>query len=423
MVITLKRKILIRFGDLMLKGKNINFFVKRVRVHVQQKLSDLNVKFKFEHDRIYVAYEIEDEAIICKRLQEIPGIFSFSIVYLAMLDIDDIVRVSIDVLNQEIKREYQTFKVETKRANKTFPMTSQDISIKVAPMILTQIDKKLIVDVKNPEKVLHIELRKEYTYIYLSSIKGMGGFPYGTGGKGLMMMSGGIDSPVASYLAMKQGIEVELIHFESTPLTPLESAQKVVDLAKILSAFTKDGKIILHMIPFSDIHESIIKNVFDPYIITVMRRMMYRIAERYAKRNKILALLNGESVGQVASQTLNSMLVVEAVTKMPVLRPLITYDKQEIINIAKSIDSYETSIKPFNDCCSIYVPRNPVTKPMEIYAKKYEQSFDFEPMVEKAILGMMTFEISRDSDIDLTKFGITMEQAYEHYKQKGTDSN
>ncbi len=407
----------------MLKGKNINFFIKRVRLHVQNKLSDLEVKFKFEHDRIYIAYEIEDEAVICKRLQQIPGIFSFSIVYLAELDIDDIVRVSIEVLNQEIKKEYKTFKVETKRANKEFPMTSQEISIKVAPMILSQVDKKLIVDVKNPEEVLHIELRKEYTYIYLTSIKGMGGFPYGTGGKGLMMMSGGIDSPVASYLAMKQGIEVELIHFESTPLTPLESAQKVVDLAKGLSTFTKDGMIRLHIIPFAAIHESILKNVFDPYIITVMRRMMYRIAERYAKRNKFLALLNGESVGQVASQTLNGMQVVEAVTKMPILRPLITYDKQDIINIAKQIYSYELSIKPFNDCCSIYVPRNPVTKPMEVYAKKYENTFDFETMIEKAIEGIMTFELKEDTVIDLTSYGFSVKEAYDNYKQKGTDSN
>ncbi|MFA5471190.1 MAG: tRNA uracil 4-sulfurtransferase ThiI [Acholeplasmataceae bacterium] len=419
----MKRKILIRFGDLMLKGKNINFFIKRVRLHVQNKLSDLNVSFKFEHDRIYIAYEIEDEAVICKRLRQIPGIFSFSIVYLAKLEIEDIVKVSIDVLNQEIKKENVTFKIETKRANKEFPMTSQEISVKVAPMILTKIDKKVIVDVRHPEEVLHIELRKENTYIYLSSIKGMGGFPYGTGGKGLMMMSGGIDSPVASYLSMKQGIEVELIHFESSPLTPLESAQKVIDLAKGLSRFTKDGHIKLHIIEFAKIHESILKNVFDPYIITVMRRMMYRIAERYAKRHKILALLNGESVGQVASQTLHSMQVVEAVTKMPILRPLITYDKQDIINIAKDIDSYETSIKPFNDCCSIYVPRNPVTKPMEVYAKKYENTIDYESMIEEVLSCVMTFDLTENTDIDLTAYGFTVKEAFKHYNQKGTDSN
>lgn len=423
MVITLKRKILIRFGDLMLKGKNINFFIKRVRAHVQHKLKDLEVSFKFEHDRIYVDYLLEDEKEVVKRLKQIPGIFSFSIVYLASHDIDDIVRVSIDLLNQEIDKPYKTFKVETKRTDKSFPLTSLEISRKIAPMILTQVDKKLIVDVRQPEEVLNVELRKDQTYIYVSSIKGMGGFPYGTGGKGLMMMSGGIDSPVASYLAMKQGIELELIHFESTPLTPLESTQKVIDLAKMLTNFTQDGHIKLHIIPFGDIHQEILKNVFDPYIITVMRRMMYRIAEKYARKNKILALLNGESVGQVASQTLNSMGVVEAVTKMPILRPLITYDKQEIVDISKTIETYDISIKPFNDCCSIYVPRNPVTKPMEVYAKKYENTFDYESLIEEAISGVMTLDINQHTEIDLTLHGFSVKEAYQNYMKTKGDSN
>ncbi len=423
MVITLKRKILIRFGDLMLKGKNINFFIKRVRAHVQNKLKDLEVSFKFEHDRIYVDYLLEDEKEVVKRLKQVPGIFSFSIVYLASHDIDDIVRVSIDLLNQEIDKPYKTFKVETKRTDKSFPLTSLEISRKIAPMILSQVDKKLIVDVRHPEEVLNVELRKDQTYIYVSSIKGMGGFPYGTGGKGLMMMSGGIDSPVASYLAMKQGIELELIHFESTPLTPLESTQKVIDLAKMLTNFTQDGQIKLHIIPFGDIHQEILKNVFDPYIITVMRRMMYRIAEKYARKNKILALLNGESVGQVASQTLNSMGVVEAVTKMPILRPLITYDKQEIVDISKTIETYDISIKPFNDCCSIYVPRNPVTKPMEVYAKKYENTFDYESLIEEAISGVMTLDINQHTEIDLTLHGFSVKEAYQNYMKTKGDSN
>jgi thiamine biosynthesis protein ThiI len=423
MVITLKRKILIRFGDLMLKGKNINFFIKRVRVHVQNKLSDLEVTFKFEHDRIYIDYKLEDERELVRRLKQIPGIFSFSIVYLASKDIEDIVKVSIDLLRQEIDRPYKTFKVETKRADKTFPLTSLEMSRKIAPMILSQVDKKLVVDVRHPEEILNVEIRKDQTYIYLSSIKGMGGFPYGTGGKGLMMMSGGIDSPVASYLSMKQGIEIELIHFESTPLTPLESTQKVIDLAKVLANYTQDGHIKLHIIPFGNIHQEILKNVFDPYIITVMRRMMYRIAEKYGYKNKILALLNGESVGQVASQTLYSMGVVEAVTKMPVLRPLITYDKQDIIDISKMIETYQISIKPFNDCCSIYVPRNPVTKPWEIYAKKYEQTFDYEPLIDKAITEVMTLDIDSKTDIDLTTHGFSVQEAYQNYMKTKGDSN
>jgi thiamine biosynthesis protein ThiI len=417
----MKKKILIRFGDLMLKGKNINFFLKRIRVHVKEKLKDLEVKYKFEHDRIYIEYMNKDEKEICKRLKQIPGIFSFSIVHLAELDIDDIVRVSIHVINTQIDRLYKTFKVDTKRANKAFPMTSLEVSRKIAPMILSQVDKKLIVDVKNPEEVLHVELRKEMTYIYLSSIKGMGGFPFGTGGKALMMMSGGIDSPVASYLAMKQGIELELFHFESTPMTPLESVQKVIDLSKILAKYTTYQTIKLHIVPFKEIHEQILANVFDPYIITVLRRMMYRIAEIYAKKHKLLALLNGESVGQVASQTLNSMQVVEGVTRMPVLRPLITYDKQDIINIAKEIESYDISIRPFNDCCSIYVPRNPVTKPMDLYARKYEKTFDYEPLVEKAVQDVITLDINETFDFDIASFGFSVKEAYQNYLSQRDD--
>lgn len=422
MVIKLDKKILIRFGDLMLKGNNINFFVKRVRMHVQEKLRDLEVKFKFEHDRIYVGYILEDEIEICKRLKQIPGIFSFSIVHLAKLDIDDIVSVSIGVLNSEIKRLNQTFKIETKRANKAFPMTSLEISQKIAPMILGCVDKQLIVDVKHPEQILHVELRKENTYIYLSSIKGMGGFPFGTGGKALMMMSGGIDSPVASYLSMKQGIELELFHFESTPMTPLESVQKVIDLAKVLASYTPFGKIKLHLVPFTNLHEHVLNNIFDPYIITVLRRMMYRVADLYARKNKLLAIFNGESVGQVASQTLQGMRVSGSVTNLPVIRPLVTYDKQEIINIAKNIGSFDISIRPFNDCCSIYVPKSPATKPMNIYARKYESTFEFEPLVEKAASEVLTLEIDPHFDFEIASFGFSVNEAYLNY-QKQRDDN
>lgn len=419
----MNKKILIRFGDLMLKGKNINFFIKRIRVHVKEKLKDLNVKYVFEHDRIYIEYLDENEKEICIRLKQIPGIFSFSIVHLAKLEIEDIVRVSIYVINNEIKELHRTFKVDTKRANKQFPMTSLEVSMKIAPMILSQVDKQLIVDVRHPQEILHVELRKEMTYIYLSSIKGMGGFPYGTAGKGLMMMSGGIDSPVASYLAMKQGIELELFHFESTPMTPLESVQKVIDLAKVLSTYTTYGSIKLHIVPFIDIHEQILGKVYDPYIITVLRRMMYRIAEKYAYKHKVLALLNGESVGQVASQTLSSMQVVEGVTKMPVLRPLITYDKQEIINIAKMIESFDISIRPFNDCCSIYVPKNPVTKPMDLYARKYEKTFDYEPLVEKAVEDVITLKIDQTYDFDIASYGFSVKEAYDNYEAQRNDDS
>jgi thiamine biosynthesis protein ThiI len=414
----MKKKILIRFGDMMLKGKNIGFFIKRVRKHLVEKLKGLEVSYQFTHDRIYVDYQVHDETDIINRLSQIPGIFSYSVVYVSSPTIEDMIKTAVHVLNVEATKPMMHIKIETKRADKDFPMTSQDITLKIASPIFQQANLKYTIDVKHPEETLRIELRRDYAYVYLRNHKGLGGFPYGTQGKGLLMLSGGIDSPVAGFLAMKQGIEVDLIHFDSSPLTPLESTQKVIDLAKVLSKYTLDGKIKLHLVPFTHLHDLILKNVFDPYIITVMRRMMYRIAEKFAIRHKHLCLINGESVGQVASQTLPSMQVVEAVTKLPILRPLITYDKLDIIKISENIESYPISIQPFNDCCSIYVPKSPVTKPMEVYAKKYESTFEFEDIIYQLVRNSYTLEISNETNIQLSTLGFTLEEAMLAYQKE-----
>jgi len=415
------KKILIRFGDLMLKGKNINFFLKTIRGHVKNNLELFDVKYEFTHDRIYIHYQEQDEEAVIAKLAMIPGIYSISVIYNTKPNIEDIIKVSIEVLNKHLTDKDRSIKIDTKRADKSFPLKSLEFTQKVAPEILRQMDRDVLVDVHHPDQTLHIEIRRDQTFIYLNQIKMMGGFPYGVAGKGLMMMSGGLDSPIAAYLAMKQGIEVELIHFESTPLTPLESVQKVIDLAKILSQFTKKGKIVCHMIPFIDIHTSLLKDIYDPYIITVMRRMMYRIAENVAKSNKMMCLLNGESVGQVASQTLESMRVIEEVTVMPILRPLITYDKIDIIEIAKNIKTYKTSIKPFNDCCSVYVPRNPVTKPRGYIAERYEQKLDFS-LVDKAIEHMITIEITPQTNFEINAYGFAVKDAYEAYLKEGSET-
>lgn len=414
----MNKKILIRFGDMMLKGKNIGFFIKRVRKHLVEKLSDLQTIYQFRHDRIYIDYQDDQEQEILKRLGQIPGLYSFSIVYVSKPNQEDIILTAIHVLNEEATKEMMHLKIETKRADKSFPMTSQDFTLKVASTILNQAKRKYVVDVKQPEEILYIEIRQDAAYLYLKSHLGMGGYPYGTAGKGLLMLSGGIDSPVAGYLAMKQGVEVELIHFDSSPLTPLESTQKVIELAKVLSVYTDNQSINLHIIPFTELHQLILEHVFEPYIITIMRRMMYRIAEKFATRHKHLCLINGESVGQVASQTLPSMQVVEAVTKLPILRPLITYDKLDIIRIAKHINSYPISILPFNDCCSIYVPKNPVTKPMEIYAKKYEALFDFEDLIYQLVKQSYTIKLSKDTSINLSNYGLTLTEAMQAYEKE-----
>ena len=396
---------------MMLKGRNIGIFIKRIRMHLVNKLNGLPVSYEFTHDRIFIDFDMNDEKEIIHRLHQIPGLYSFNVAYVAEPDIEDIILKGIQMLDLEVHEELLHMKIETRRHDKSFPMTSLEITQKVASRMLSGASRKFIVDVKNPKEILYIDLRSDVAYIYMKKIRGMGGYPFGTGGKGLLMMSGGIDSPVAAYLSMKQGIEVELFHFESTPLTPLESVQKVIDLAKVLSEFTLNNTIKLHLVPFTAIHEEILGKVFDPYIITVMRRMMYRMGEKFARRNKLLCLINGESVGQVASQTLQSMSVVEAVTKIPVLRPLITYDKNDIIEISKTINTYETSIKAFNDCCSIYVPKAPVTKPMEIYAKKYENEIDFEPLLVTALANIHTLELSPNSNIELMDYGFTVDEA------------
>jgi tRNA uracil 4-sulfurtransferase len=257
----MNKKILIRFGDLMLKGKNIQSFLKKVKENVHYKLRNLDLKMNAHHDRIYLDYKEEDEEILIKRLNQIPGLASFSIVYTSASNLDDIIETASQVIDLELKRDHIRFKIETKRADKTFPLTSQEITIEVAGKILANAKRKVIVDVYHPEEILHIELRKEQTYIYLKSIKAMGGFPGGIAGKGLLMMSGGIDSSVAAYLAMKQGLEIELFHFESTPLTALESVQKVIDLAKVLSCYMPREKILLHLVPFTQIHQEIMKMV------------------------------------------------------------------------------------------------------------------------------------------------------------------
>jgi tRNA uracil 4-sulfurtransferase len=418
----MNKKILIRFGDLMLKGKNIQSFLRKVKENVHYKLRDLDLKMSAHHDRIYLDYKDEDEQILIKRLNQIPGLASFSIVYTAASNLDEIIETASKVIDLELKRDDIRFKIETKRADKTFPLTSQEITIAIAGKILANAKRKVIVDVYHPEEILHIELRKEHTFIYLKSIKAMGGFPGGVAGKGLLMMSGGIDSSVAAYLAMKQGLEIELFHFESTPLTALESVQKVIDLAKILSYYMPREKIKLHLVPFTKIHQEIMNMVPQPYVITVMRRMMYRLSERYAKINRLLCIINGESIGQVASQTLQAIKTTEAVTQYPIIRPLITMDKSDIIEIAKKIDTFDISIRPFEDCCSIYVPKSPATKPMHMYALRYESLFPYEAMLSEALLKIVTLEINQKSQFDITSHGFSLDDAIKDYREK-SDQN
>jgi thiamine biosynthesis protein ThiI len=333
---------------------------------------------------------VEEQVI--NRLKEISGIASFSRVFKTENDIEKIQQRSLEFMQLQSGR---TFKVRTRRADKSFPFHSDEVNRKVAGRILA--NTAFRVDVNEPDILLEIEIRIEGVFIYGEKIKGAGGYPLGIAGKGLVMLSGGIDSPVAAYLAMNRGIKIEAIHYASPPYTSEQAKQKVIDLLKVLSKHRLPIK--LHIVPFTTIQETIYEKVDESYAITIMRRMMYRIAERVAKRRNCLALISGESVGQVASQTLHSLKMINEVTNLPVIRPLATTDKLDIINISQKIGTYDISIRPFIDCCTIFTPKNPVTRPNEEHVLKYEESFDYETLIWDAIHNIKTLTIDENFEV------------------------
>ncbi|MEC9484606.1 MAG: tRNA uracil 4-sulfurtransferase ThiI [Candidatus Izemoplasma sp.] len=403
-------RILVRYGDLTLKGKNKRFFVKQANKLVKEKVKSDKVSYERNHDRLYIKLNGEDPQVVIDGLNHVSGLSSYSLIKKVDTDLETIKKESLAILKQEITQPGILFKVDVKRADKTYPMISPEVTKELAKYVLRR-TQGLIVDVHNPELVLNVEIRREGAYIYCHKIKGMGGYPVGMGGKGLLMMSGGIDSPVAAFQAMKQGIDIDLIHFESTPLTSIESAQKVIDLAKKLSVYAPGNTIKLHMVPFEEMHQALLNHVHDSYQITIMRRMMYRIAEQFANNHDHQVIINGDSVGQVASQTLESMTVVNNVIKMPILRPLATTDKLDIIAMSKDIDCYDISIRPFEDCCTVYVPKSPITKPRENNCLGQEEGFDYQSIIERIIPKIKTIDVTENLNLDLTVGGFTVQNA------------
>ena len=280
--------------------------------------------------------------------------------------------------------EGNTFKIDTKRHDKSYPKNSIEMSKEIAGYVFHHTTKELSVDVHNPDILVRVEYRKDAIYIMDNMIPGAGGYPVGIGGKALLMLSGGIDSPVAGYLTMKRGVDIECIHYASPPYTNEMAREKVLDLVNVLKDYTH-GSIKVHIVPFTDLQLSVYDHCDESYAMTVMRRMMYRIAEGVAKKNDCLAIVNGESIGQVASQTLESMNTINQVITTPVIRPVACMDKLEIIKIAEKIGTYDISIRPFEDCCTIFTPHNPATKPKAYKAEGYEAEWDFASEVQKCI--------------------------------------
>ncbi len=408
-------RILVRFGDLTLKGKNQSDFIRQLYKLLDEKLSDLPVEIEKKHDHAYVILNNVNYEDVIERLNLVAGIYSYSLVKKIARDLETLKREALSYVNELITKT-TTFKVETKRADKTFNMTSMEVS-KVISAYLLKNNSHLKVDLHNPEFELKIEIRSDGIYIFNGQIRGLGGYPTGIAGKGLLMLSGGIDSPVAGVLAMKQGIKIECIHFESTPLTSIESAQKVIDLLKIMAKYAPGNKILLHLVPFKELHMALLDKIPESYNITIMRRMMYRIASKIAQKHDDLVLINGESVGQVASQTLQSMATINEVTNMPVIRPLATYDKVDIVAMSRKIQTFDISIRPFEDCCTVYVPKAPATAPKAYKARAYEEAIPYQELVDKAVLNTKSVYISKDSDLNLSLYGLEVSEALDEYNK------
>ena len=372
----MKKLIFIKYGELTTKKGNRNVFIKRLTNNIKNVLGNINYTMKADRSRIYI--ESSDLDLVVKKLKNVFGIHSIVVAYKVDNNSDTIINSVYELLKNE---SFKTFKVDTKRADKNFDIHSMDFNKMVATKILK--DMNVGVDVHNPDILIKIEIRVEGTFIYFDEIKGLGGYPVGIQGKALLMLSGGIDSPVAGYLALKRGVDIECLYFESPPHTSIEAKNKVISLANIINKYS--GNIKVHIVPFTKIQETILRNVKEEYIITIMRRMMYRIAKKVAKLNKMQVIFNGESIGQVASQTLSSINVINNVCDIPVIRPVACMDKLEIIEIAKKIGTYETSILPYEDCCTIFVPDHPVINPQKELCEEYEENFDFETLVREAI--------------------------------------
>ena len=370
--------IMVRFGELSTKGKNKKDFIHTLFLNIKHALKEYDVKVESRFDHIYVYLNGNEYAPIIERLQDVSGIQGLSLVARIDNDIEKIKESSLELIKLE---EGKTFKVKVKRSNKKFPLHSEEITRIVAPVILKNTNLK--VDVHNPDILLNIEVRDEGTYIFVKTYPGAGGYPLGVAGKSMHMLSGGIDSPVAAYLMMKRGVTVECIHFASPPYTQEAVIYKLMDLLTKLNRY--QPRIRLHIVPFTKIQEAIYDNAPESYCITIMRRMMYRLAARLAKRRNCPVISTGESVGQVASQTLQSMATINEVTSTPVIRPCATMDKLEIIKLSKKIDTYDISIRPYEDCCTIFTPKAPKTAPHLDEAEAFEKKFDYESLIKEAL--------------------------------------
>ncbi|HCD09866.1 MAG TPA: tRNA 4-thiouridine(8) synthase ThiI [Thermoanaerobacter sp.] len=367
--------LLIKYGELALKGDNRSFFENKLIKNIKHALSDFKeVKVEKTHGRIYVECDGDIEEVI-ERLKKVFGIIGITKAKRTDLKLEDIYQAAIELMKEHTGK---TFKVETKRPNKSFPYNSMEVSRRVGAAVLKNV-KNLKVDVHNPDVLLNVEIR-EMAFVYAGVIEGIGGLPLGTNGKATVLLSGGIDSPVAAWMMMKRGVEVEAVYFHSPPYTSERAKDKVVDLCEVLSQYGQ--KIKLHVVHFTDLQLKIYEKCPPRFTTIIMRRMMMKIAEKIAQKNGSMALITGESLGQVASQTIESLYVTNASVSMPIFRPLIGMDKTEIIDLAQKIGTFEISIRPYEDCCTIFVPKHPATKPKLDKVIEAEEKMEYQKYID-----------------------------------------
>lgn len=374
------RVVLLRFGELYLKGNNRNIFESLLILNIKKKLADETFKFEKTFGRYLITnYDENREDSIIEKLKKVFGLYSLSRAEEVDADVN-LIKSEVEKINIGTK----TFKVNVKRADKKFPVSSMDFAKDLGGVVLCQ-NPEATVDLYSPQVEINVDIRLNgKAYVFTEIEKCQGGLPLGSAGKGLLLLSGGIDSPVAGYLIGKRGLEIEALHFHSYPYTSELAKEKVITLARELGDYV--GKIKLHVISFTKVQEEIHKNCIPDYMITIMRRIMMRVAERICEKYSLGAIVTGESLGQVASQTMQSMTVTGGVVQeKPIFRPCITMDKEEIMKIANDIGTYQTSILPYEDCCTVFLPKNPVIKPTKERCEKEECKLDVEALVEECL--------------------------------------
>ncbi len=379
-------KILIRYGEIALKGKNRRFFETAQLQNLRKAVGDLPVTVHRIQGRFMAKAPDEIQSIAMDRLSKVFGIISLSLVTSATLEIEAIKTAAVE-LTRTLPEHLNTFKIETRRPNKRFPLTSPEVNREVGAYILQQYPH-LKVDVHRPNFQLFIEISTQEVFLYHDSIRGPGGLPVGVTGKSMLLLSGGIDSPVAGWMALKRGLNIEALHFHSYPFTSTRSQEKAVDLCRAITRYS--SPITLHMISLATIQKEIHTKCPEELGIILLRRMMVRIAEKLSVQRNLKALVTGESLGQVASQTLESMDVISAVTRMLILRPLLTMDKHEIITRALEIDTYPISIRPFEDCCTLFVPSHPVTRPTARQVEEAEAALNIDQLCQETLKSLET---------------------------------